>query len=371
MTNRFGADRFALVLCLSVLGLVTSCGGGGSRGTPPPGGNLPVPQPEFRLDGLSGLTILGIYQHGDRLFAATDDGLFAKALGQDSWQIVGLDSFQIQALSILSDQHMLAAVVLRPDRDVFQDPELYETVNGGANWLPVDSDFGGGFGENIGIWALHHDVADGRLYATGQDALAVSADTGRSWQLLAGAWDGLSPPQGALNLNAAKGQVWFGGQNAIEQLKLRRHDLESGETTEFDVFLLPSPATIEGITLDPSNPDRILASGEGGILQSLDNGETWAQLLGQASSRFYFETALDPQDSQVIYSASWRKEFDLPQTLILEVSSDGGESWTAYELNDPDLFGGAWSIRAVVEDGRTVLYIGLFRGGIMKVLLPA
>ncbi|MBA3565129.1 MAG: hypothetical protein H0W33_14215 [Gammaproteobacteria bacterium] len=42
-----------------------------------------------------------------------------------------------------------------------------------------------------------------------------------------------------------------------------------------------------------------------------------------------------------------------------------------YELDDHELFGGALSIRAVTEDDETVLYIGLFRGGMMKVLLPA
>lgn len=371
MQSRCRSDLFALALCLSVLGLVTGCGGGGSGGTPPPGGNLPIPQPEFRSEGLSGLIVLGIYQHGDRLFAATDDGLFAKVLGQDSWQFVGLDDFQIEDLIILDEQHMLAAVVFEPDRLVFRDARLYETVNGGANWLPVDNDFGGGFQENIGIWALHYDAVGQRLYAVGQDALAVSEDVGRSWELLAGIWDGFDPPQSALNLNAARNEVWFGGATAIEQLKLRRHDLGSGETTTFDSSLLPSPATIEGITFDPTNPDRILASGEGGILQSMDNGATWSRLLGERSARFYFDTPLDPQDPQVIYTAGWLKEFELPQPLILEVSRDSGETWTTYALDDPDLFGGAWSIRAVVEDGRTVLYVGLFRGGIMKVLPPA
>lgn len=253
---------------------------------------------------------------------------------------------------------------------MFKAPKLYETVNGGANWLPVDNDFGGGL-ENEGIWALHYDPASGRLYATGQDALAVSEDVGRSWELLAGTWNGVSPPTTALNLNAATGHVWFGGQNAIEQMKLMRHDLTSGTTTQFSTFLLPAPAAIKGITFDPSDPNHLLACGEGGILQSRNNGATWTRPLGDVDYRFYFQAAFDPRDARIIYTASWAKEFELPQPLVFEISTDSGASWAAYGIDDPSLFGGAWSVIAVVEDGRTVVYLGLFLGGIMKVLLPA
>lgn len=352
---------------LMVLGLVAGCGGssgGGDGNQPPP----VVEQPEFRHEGLAGLRVSRVYQHGDQLFAASDDGLFGKAVGSSAWQRIGLAGYEVHDLVILDPQHMLATVVFQPDPEIFQDAMLYESVNGGANWLPVENDFGGGFSQNIGIWALHYDPQSGRLFAIGQDALAVSEDTGRSWELLDGIWDGFSPPNTALD--AAAGQVWYGGQNAFEQMVLRRHDLASGTTIEFNAFLLPPPATIHGITIDPANPSRLLASGEGGILQTFNNGQTWSRPLGDVDHRFYFQTALDPADARIIYTAGWSKEFDLPQPLIVEISRDSGASWSSYELDDPDLFGGALSILAVAEDGRTVLYVGLFRGGIMKVVPP-
>lgn len=354
---------------LLVLGLLAGCGGGGGASPPPGAEPPPGAQPEFIHDGLAGRIVTDIQQHENRLFAATDNGLFGKQVGQDGWLLVGLDGFKVEDLAILDGQHMLATVIFDWDRFVFQAPKLYETVNGGANWLPVENDFGGGF-ENAPMWDVLYDITSGRVYAQGQDALAVSEDVGRSWELLAGIWDGFNATPGALDLNIATGQIWFGGQNAIEQMKLRRHDLATGLTTEFDPFLLPPPSTIDGITFDPTDPNRVLASGENGILQSFDNGATWTRPLGDVDHRFYFQTALDPQDADIIYTASWLKEFELPQPLILEVSTDAGTSWTAYELSDPDLFGGAWSVHAVVEDGRTVLYLGLYLGGIMKVLLP-
>lgn len=129
------------------------------------------------------------------------------------------------------------------------------------------------------------------------------------------------------------GQIWYGGRNAIEQMELRRVDLASGVITEFPGFLLPPPATIEGITMDPLNPDRVIASGEGGILLTLDNGESWTAPLGDVDFRFYCKAALDPQNSNAIYTASWVKDLDNPQPFVLEVSRDGGRSWSMHVLD--------------------------------------
>ncbi len=199
-------------------------------------------------------------------------------------------------------------------------------------------------------------------------ALAGSADFGRTWELLDGSWDTLSTLS-ALSLNPLTRQVWVGGQNGIEEMVLRRYDLATGASSAF-TRLLPSPAVIKGITFDPGDPNRVLASGEGGVLQSLNNGQTWANLLGDVDHRFYFQAALDPQNPNVIYTAGWDKLFDEPQPLILEISRNRGSTWEAHQLNDPALFGGAWCLLAVTENDRTVLYVGLYRGGIVKVLLP-
>jgi photosystem II stability/assembly factor-like uncharacterized protein len=342
--------------------LVFLSGCGGSDG-----GTIGPPRPQFEPDGLNGLTVMRVLQDGDRLFAATSDGLYGKPIGQDAWQSLGLDGHRVQDLAVLDVDHWLA-VVFAEGAVGFDDPALMETVNGGANWLEVEHDFGGAIG-SLGMAALHYDPDTGRLYATDTDALAVSTDDGRSWSLIAGDWGGLSTPNDALNLNPAHDQVWVGGQNAIEEMVLLRHDLASGETESFP-GLLPSPSTIKDISFDPADPDRVLASGEGGIVESLDNGATWTRLLGDVNHRFYFGVVLDPADPQTLYTVGWDKEFDVPQPLVFEVSEDGGANWASYTLDDPDLFGGAWSLLAVTEDGRTVVYIGLYRGGMMRVRPP-
>ena len=150
---------------------------------------------------------------------------------------------------------------------------------------------------------------------------------------------------------------------------LRRYDPSSGESVLMS-RLLPSPSTIKGITFDASNSDRILASGEGGILESLDNGANWENLLGDVDFRFYFRVVLDPEDGRTLYTAGWDKIFEEPQPLIVEVSRNDGATWEKHNLDNPELFGGVWSLMAVSEDARTVIYAGLYKGGVMKILLP-
>lgn len=352
---------FLAGLCALTL---AACGGGAA---PPPGGN-PPPQPVFVFEGLEGRRVLQIYRNGDGLLAATDDGLYGKAIGQGAWQSLGLEALRVRDVAIVSPAHWLAAVS-DAGPDPFLDARLMETVNEGANWLEVENDFGGGIPESPGMFRLLYDAEDGRLYATETEALAVSTDVGRSWTLVSGFWGGFATGLGALGTDMAQGEVWFGGQNSLEQMILRRHDLAAGESTDFPATLLPAPAVIKSVNTDPRDPDHVLASGEGGILQSFDNGATWGRPLGDVNHRFHFQPMFDPADPDVIYTAGWTKT-ELPQPLVLEVSRDRGSSWARFEHNPPGLFGGAWSLLAVPEGGGTVVYVGLDRGGIMKVIMP-
>ncbi len=359
MPNQAVCRLLPIALCLLLLG---GCGGGGGDG------NAPGPQPSvpvFAHDGLEGRTIKRLYQHQSQLYAATDNGLFGKPLGQSGWQALGLVGRNLADIVFINDQHWLAAT-FASGANPFLDPKIFETVNGGSNWEEVTNNFGGQAPQSEGVFALYYDAAGGQLFATGANALARSTDNGRDWELLDGTWDSLSSPLDALRLNAATNQVWYGGQNSIEEMTLRRHDLATGQTESY-VRLLPSPSTIKGITLDPNNANRVIASGEGGILLTVNNGSSWIVILRNEDSRFYFQTALDPQNSQVIYTAGWDKIFDEPQPLIFEFSTNGGSSWEMHEFADPLLFGGVWSVLAAIENGRTVVYLGLYRGGVMKV----
>lgn len=76
---------------------------------------------------------------------------------------------------------------------------------------------------------------------------------------------------------------------------------------------------------------------------------------------------LDPADPATMYTAGWDKNFDTPQPLILHRSRDSRRTWTQHEHTDATLFGGPWSLYATVENGGTVLYAGLLRGGVFRI----
>lgn len=359
-------DRPNVRLRLALLGagalLLAACGGGGSNG------GLPGPEPEvpvFEHEGLTGRIVNRLYSRSDRVYAATDNGLFSKPVGLSTWSPTGLSGLRIADIAFVDDTHWLATV-FATGANPFLDPRLFETLDGGIVWSEVANNFGGGANQSEGIYALLYDAVDQRLYGTGTSALASSDDFGRSWQLRDGFWDVVSGTLDALALNLATRQIWLGGQNAIEEMELRRYDLTTMDVVRYD-RLLPSPATIKGISFDPANGARALASGEGGVLQTTDNGGSWMNLLPGVGSRFYFGTAFDPASSATIYTAGWDKIFDDPQPLILEISRNGGSSWQQHAFDDPQLFGGVWSILATTENNQTVVYLGLYRGGIMKV----
>lgn len=352
-------QRFSVWLV--TLCVLSACSGGGGRGSTQP----PPPAPTFVSEGLGGFVITEIREHDGQLFAATHNGLFGKAKGDRVWVSLGLDGFRVESVAIIDDMRWVAAV-FDPIWDGYLNPRLMETLNGGGNWSELVSDWGGASPDPEPAFKLiYHDTAQ-RLYASGAGLLARSDDFGATWQLLDGQWGSGTTSLRALRLNEARQQIWYGGQNAIEELILRRYDIATGNIEQW-LRLLPSPAVASNVELDPTNGNRILVSGEGGLLQSLDNGASWQTPLGDVNHRFYFQTVLDPQNPAILYTVGWDKNFDFPQPLILEVSRNNGTTWQQHAVDNPNLFGGAWSLHATVENGATVLYAGLFRGGMYKI----
>jgi photosystem II stability/assembly factor-like uncharacterized protein len=116
-------------------------------------------------------------------------------------------------------------------------------------------------------------------------------------------------------------------------------------------------------------PQRLLVSGEGGIVQTRDDGISWQTLLADDAHRFYFDVLHDVQRPRRFITAAWEKNFDQPQPLVLRVSDDDGLSWHRIEHPEPGLFGGVWSMALRIEGGRSIIYLGLYRGGVMRVEL--
>jgi hypothetical protein len=347
---------FFLVL-ITIISLLNGCGGTEDD-------FFGTPKITFIPDGLSGKTTTRFYQHAETVFAGTDKGLYIKSGEYGQWQSAGLSQVEVLDLAILNKDHYLAAIRTATSNPTYQ---LMETLDAGKTWHNIAHDFGG---KNIeGIFSLHYDGDNNALYATGINVLAASFDEGRSWKILDGHWHGFGQPKTVVNRNAATNEIWYGGQNAIEQMALCAYSLDTKEARCF-ADLIPSPGAIYDIQFDPNHAPRIIVSGDGGIVQSNNHGESWITLINDVNHRSYFNLALDSKNTQTMYTGGMEKEGNTAQPLILEISNNGGKTWTKYRYPSTTIFGGIRSLINVSNGNDTTLYLGLYRGGIMKVNLP-
>lgn len=327
--------------------------------------SIEKPVADFTIDGLSGLTVRQIRHFDDELFAVTNQGLFRKNLsGGTGWQSVGLTEYHLGTFVKIAQNYWLA--VSYDYVAALSGYPVFLSVNQGGDWTIFSNDFGGEYGERINDFEWN--AASGKLYAAGANVVAESSNQGVNWTPLVGEWGALATGLSVVRLSEDKSQLWAGGQNAIEGLSLYRYDLASQEQQQW-LDLIPSPSVVKKLLFDPNDHDHLLLGGEGGVIESHNNGDTWQSLITREDSKFYFGLAFDHSNVSTIYAAGWIKQYDTPQPLILSYSKNGGQSWSDVQFGDDQLYGGVWSMVSVMEGENQVLYLGLQGGGIARILI--
>lgn len=350
-----------IVVLMSLTSFLSGCGSDSQT--------VELPSPPtmftFQHQGLAGITVKRLYQQHSQLFAVTTEGLYINS-GNGNWQSAGLQGFDLDDVVAINEQHLVAATSML-EVDGGRQHLLFETYNGGADWVEVKHQFGLQ-GEPEAMHAMLYDNTLQRLYATGTGVLAYSNDIGISWQLLHGDWQGFGQAKSALAYNSVNNEIWFGGQGGIENPVLLQVALNDGSAKNHP-NLMPAPSSIYAVRFAPDNHNSVYVSGEGGVVRSNDNGASWHTVLGDVNYRFYFDIAIDPAHPQRLFTAGWDKKFAEPQPLIIEWSDDTGESWQQYQYPaEASFFGGVRSMLLVQEQQRNVLYLGLWKGGIMRVV---
>lgn len=346
------------IFCIGCVLALIGCGDNSSaQSIPVP----PAPEPfAFSHQGLSGSVVERLYQQQDKILALTDNGLYQQQ--QESWQLLGLKGYALRDLAFIDDQHWLAAVS-QQDADDMVTHQMQETFNAGASWQEVRRPFGAD-GEHEGIYALYYDKTQKRLYGTGTSVLASSDNFGISWQVLQGFWRGFGQPKSALALAPDRSKIWWGGQGAIEDGVLFSYRFADGHEQTFHK-LLPDPSVYYNVRFAGH---RIFACGEGGIVVSDNQGDSWKNLLPDSNYRFFFDVMIDTSRNNRLYTAGWDKKYTEPQPLILQWSDDAGQSWQRLQYQGAaDFYGGVRSMLLVQRQQQTFLYLGLFKGGVMQV----
>ncbi|NVK54540.1 MAG: hypothetical protein HWE26_02905 [Alteromonadaceae bacterium] len=377
-------------LTLTSFVLLTAC-----QDSPPP---VAIPSTELNVEirsrELSGLTVNEITrlnadpQDSQSLMsvAATSGGLYIHS--NDSWQLVTPDRWQIQDFLIVDDDHWLAIV----GADNSNNSMLIRSRDMGNTWSTVANNFGGSAKiseiTQEPLYQLASDFSGQKLYAVGTQVFAESLDFGTTWQAISGFWNGFARGYRALiNIPSADAvdntEIFFyGGQGAIENPLLRRFDVLSsqpdtyteGTETVIDVSgedLLPVPSTIRSIVPVNAKEGDFVATGEGGLIRTIDNGISWQPVRTNTTSRFYFDLLIHPDRPNLWVTAGWNKNFENPQAFVVEVSLDSGESWREFAWENFEgnvIFGGVRSM-AWANTSTNEVYFGTTRGGIISVAL--
>lgn len=322
------------------------------------------PSVTFQATGLEQRIVNELKLYNNTLYAATDAGLYAKSLSADAdWQALGLAGKNVKALVSLNTTTLLASTA-NPSAEEFL---LYRSENSGQSWQEVSSDWGNGAPEPINDFAYH--AASNTLYACGWGVVGKSTDQGLSWTAIYGNWQSVATGLAFIEINPANGNLWTGGQNAIEGFTLAKKTSASEHWHSWQ-NLLPSPSVGKSIAFHPSEPGTVLVGGEDGILHSANGGSSWSVVMQDHTARFYFGLEYDQTSHERVYATSWVKNFDDPQPLVLHISEDGGASWREFRHAPSGLFGGAWDmVQWKDSQNRTKLYIGLYKGGVYEAIV--
>jgi photosystem II stability/assembly factor-like uncharacterized protein len=102
------------------------------------------------------------------------------------------------------------------------------------------------------------------------------------------------------------------------------HRLGLKEAIEFD-------GTVRSIVVDPSNPARVLAGADVGMCVSDDGGAHFRLVASPMDGQAVWSIAYDPVDPRVVYAGT-----GAPARARMFRSRDGGDSWSALDVEMPE-----------------------------------
>ncbi|MEC7262421.1 MAG: hypothetical protein VXW38_01700 [Bacteroidota bacterium] len=311
--------------------------------------------------GLDGLVVNRLELIANKLYAITDDGLYVMDVESgNGFAPLGLQDKNILDLVDFGQGHLMASY--RNPND-WEDFGLYETFDGGNNWLPNGNAFGEN-GQDEAINDFYWDGTNSILYATGVGVLAKSLDKGATWELIYGYWTASSTFM-MIELNPNNmSDIWFGGQGGIENGYLVH--MRNGSIAKEWGDLVPNPSVVKDIYFDGSSTQNIYVGWEGALLKTSDNGTTWTTLIDEhAEASFFFGIGVSATNSDLVFSGKWNKGMD-KQRLTLYYSMNGGNNWFK-ENYLPEKHGGILDLKILNGAAGERIFLALDKGGVYEV----
>ena len=101
----------------------------------------------------------------------------------------------------------------------------------------------------------------------------------------------------------------------------------SSSSSRFPSTYTFTTADLHSLTYDPTNDDRVLFGHHGGVMGTVDSGQTWDALVDRPNFDG-MNLAFDPNNERTLYLAGHN---------VIAQSDDGGKTWTQFTHNLPGL----------------------------------
>ncbi|HEX5000391.1 MAG TPA: M36 family metallopeptidase [Terriglobia bacterium] len=194
---------------------------------------------------------------------------------------------------------------------------IYKTLNGGSNWIAINSGLGGAVVNALGIVP-----ATSTLYCgTDGNRIFRSLNQGADWVGL-----GSTLPMGsvtALAFDPVNSSVLYAGTDASGVFKSIDGGINWASSSGGGSG---GGASIQRIDVSRSNPLTLFqAASSKGIYKSSDGGMTWTQVF---SAKAIAALAIDPSSDLTVYAGASQSAHGVYKT------TDGGANWTLVGLNN-------------------------------------
>ena len=299
---------------------VTGCGAGPSG--PAQVCSAAVARGCWESLGLDGHHVTAVTATPMGIFAGDfSEGVFRLDSAVGSWVSLGVDHAIVSSLLYVpGDTARLLVGVWPQDREETA-AAVFATEDGGETWKPWD----GGLADQSNdqrFWAFSLAVDLGnprRLFMGSSAAILRSPDGGGTWEFAFGG--PTSSALGVLGIAISPrrdGNLWAGGESPFFTGYVR-HSSDWGDSWQ---HVEVNVAAITVLAIDPDAPEVLWAGAPGGIMSSLDNGETWeVRLRGLIVGGIVFI------DSGAYVFGTELPEVRIDGHLMAFQSLDRGEHW--------------------------------------------
>jgi len=237
---------------------------------------------------------------------------FANA-DENCWSTNGPYDARVMAIAIHPDnnQHIYIGTV---------ESGIYQTFNGGEEWLHIDSDI---LPNNIRVIAIHPTGPD-TMYASTTQGLYKSINAGQSWELIYFPC-GWQFEIRALIIHPTQPNIMLVSGPVLSGINYRSTD--GGQVWE---ELNAPPVSLSKFVIDPVEDNIVYFSSTAAsprrlVFKSEDYGESWTNIHNNLSSTMLaLGLAVDPINNQTLYICGR----DLTETgNCIYKTTDGGENW--------------------------------------------